>query len=179
MDEHCTPLKTRHRFSDFLFWNTSAAVPILTACIGIGRVSIAGLILYLAVLVFLLGTVYKFYCSHCPHYVEGAGVTRCMFFWGVPKFFPARPGALNRIEKAVSIGAPAVLLLLPLYWLVKQPGFLAIYVLSAASLLAGIRRYECGRCIYFNCPSNRVPEEWKKEEASPSAETMPSEGARE
>ena len=179
MDDHRTPLKTRHRFADFLFWNVSAAVPVLTACIGIGRVSIAGLIFYLAVFVFLLGIVYKFYCTHCPHYVEGQGVTRCMFFWGLPKFFPARPGPLNRLEKTASIAAPVVLLLMPLLWLVKQPGFLAIYVLSTASLLAGIRRHECGRCIFFDCPSNRVPAEQRNEEASSSAESVPSKGAQE
>lgn len=179
MHDHRTPLKTRHRFSDFLFWTVSAAVPFLTACIAIGRASIPGLIFYLAVFVFLLGAVYKFYCTHCPHYVEGAGKTRCMFFWGLPKFFPARPGPLNRFEKAVSIAAPAVLLLIPLYWLVKQPGFLAIYVLSAVSLLAGIRRHECARCIYFDCPSNRVPEEQREEEGYPPVETAPSEGEQE
>jgi hypothetical protein len=38
-------------------------------------------------------------------------------------------------------------------------GLLVIYAVSFAVLLATIRRYECGRCIHFDCPVNRVEED--------------------
>jgi hypothetical protein len=39
-----------------------------------------------------------------------------------------------------------------------QPGLLVIYLLSMGVLGLTLRRYECKRCVYFQCPSNCVPE---------------------
>jgi hypothetical protein len=61
----------------------------------------------------------------------------------------------------VSFAAPVIIILIPLYWLIIQPGLLAIYVLAVAVLLATIRRNECSRCIYFDSPVNCVPEDTK------------------
>ena len=80
------------------------------------------------------------------------------FFWNLPKFFNPRPGALNVVDKFVAFGAPAVLLLFPLCWLFKEPGLLIVYILSLSGFGASIYRNECKRCIYFECPVNKVPE---------------------
>ena len=163
MIESKAQLKTHHGFFDYLYWNLLTAVPVVTACIAIFEHSIVWLIVYIVVCVSLIVLIYRFCCTHCPHYIQAAKTTKCMFFWAVPKFFESRPGPLSLFEKAVSITAPIILILLPFYWLSLQPGLLVIYSLSMAALVLTIRRNECGRCIYFNCPACRVPEEIKRQ----------------
>ena len=161
MNKHKTKLKTKHKFSDYLYWNLLVSVPIITACVAIFRFSVALLILYIIVCICLMIVVYRFFCTHCPHYTQSANKTKCMFFWGIPKYFSSRPGPLNFFEKAISLIAAIIIILLPLYWLILQPGLLAIYFLSLAVFGTTIKRNECRRCIYFNCPSNCVPEDVK------------------
>lgn len=166
MNECEGQLKMQHQFTDYLYWNLFIAVPIITACIAILKNSIVWFVFYIIVCIFLVTLVYRFYCTHCPHYIRGVNTTKCMFFWGIPKYFKARPGPLNLFEKAIAFIAPTILILFPLYWLILQPDLLIIYVLSLAVLGATIRRYECGRCIYFDCPVNLVSEETKNPPSS-------------
>ena len=161
MDGIETGLKKQHRFVDFLYWNMVVALPIIAACIGIFKESPVWMFIYLIICILLVAVIYRFYCTHCPHYVQGAKATRCIFFWGMPKYFDSRPGPLSLFEKTVSFAAPVIIILIPLYWLILQPGLLAIYVLCVAVLVATIRRNECSRCIYFDCPGNCVPEDIK------------------
>jgi len=95
MDEIETGLKKQHRFVDFLYWNMVVALPIITACIGIFKGSLAWMFIYIIICILLVAVIYRFYCTHCPHYVQAVKTTRCMFFWGMPKFFNSRPGPLN------------------------------------------------------------------------------------
>lgn len=162
MNKSNTQLKADHKFTDYIYWNLVAAVPFLTACVAIIKDSVAWLILYLILCILTVIFVYKFYCSHCPHYIKGATTTKCMFFWGIPKFFKSKPGPLILYEKAVSIIAPIIILLPPLYWLRLQPGLLIIYFLSLTVLVTTIRRNECCRCVYFHCPANCVPEDIRR-----------------
>jgi len=168
MNEPKTQLKTQHKFFDYLYWNLVVSVPIITACIAILKNSIVLLILYIIVCICLMIVVYRFFCAHCPHYTQSANTTKtkCMFFWGMPKVFKPRPGPLNFFEKAVSLIAALIMILLPLYWLILQPGLLVVYFLSLAVFGATIRRNECGRCIYFHCPANCVPEDVKSQSLS-------------
>ena len=149
------PIKTGHRFSDCIYWNLFILIPLITACVGIARQSVFWLIVYLllSVVVFFV-VVLKFFCTHCPHYIQGAKTTKCMFFWGVPKFFKAKSEPLKLFDKTVAVVVSLVITLLPLYWLSLQPGLLVIYFLSVIVLFTTLRRYECRRCIYSQCPSN-------------------------
>ncbi len=169
MKENETDLKKHHSFQDFLYWNTVVAVPIFTAFVAIFEISVGWFIVYLLICIGTALMVYKFYCSHCPYYVHGGKHIKCMFFWGVPKFFPPRPGSLSFLEKSVSIAAPVILVLFPLYWLIQAPQLLIIFVLSLAVLLATARRYECRRCVFFECPSNCVPDELKEQSEQENA----------
>ena len=162
-----TQLKTHHRFLDYLYWNLLAAIPIITACVAILEHSVIWLIVYIIICISLIALIYRFYCTHCPHYVQSTNTTKCMFFWGIPKFFESRPGPLSFFEKALSLISPILLILLPLYWLSLEPGLLVIYSLSLAALVLTIRRNECGRCIHFQCPANRVPEDVQNQSLSP------------
>jgi len=137
MNEQETQLKTQHNFGDFLYWNLVVSVPFITACMAIARESILWLICYIITCILLVMVIYKFYCTHCPHYIQSPKNTKCMFFWGIPKFFKE-----------------FVIVLLPLYYLLLQPGFLVIYFLSVMVLCTTLRRYECKRCVYFQCPVN-------------------------
>jgi len=161
MNESKTQLKAQHKFLDYLYWNLFAALPFITACIGIYKNSIIWLIFYIIIFLCLIILIYRFYCTHCPHYIQGAKTTKCMFFWGIPKFFKSNTKPPNFFEKAVSLIAALIILLLPLYWLRFHTELFVIYLLSLAVFGITIRRNECRRCIYFNCPANNVPEDIK------------------
>jgi hypothetical protein len=151
-------LKTQYRFSDFLFYVCLLVVPIFTAILAIFRHSVWWTIAFIILAVALTALILKFYCTRCPHYTREGKILKCIFFWGLPKFFDKRPGALNFIDKTVAFGAPTVLLVFPLYWLLLEPGLLVIYILSLAGFGSAVYRNECNRCIYFECPLNKVPE---------------------
>ncbi len=162
MNDSACELKKQHGFADFLYWNLVIAVPFITACAAILKYSAAWLILYLIAGLAGVITIYKFYCTHCPHYIRNTGTTKCMFFWGLPKFFKPAPGPLSLLEKTVTFLTVMVIVMLPVYWLILQPGFMIIYIMSLAVFVITVRRNECGRCIYFNCPANAVPDDMRK-----------------
>lgn len=161
MNHRETPLKTRHKFTDFLYWNLVVSVPFITACIAIVEKSIAWFIIYIIACISLVMVLFRFYCIHCPHYHQNDNTLKCMFFWWMPKFFKVESGPLSPIEKMVSLMTCLIIIMLPIYWLLQKPGLLMIYLLSIGVLGATLRRYECRRCVYFQCPSNCVPEELK------------------
>ncbi len=152
-------LKIRHGFVDYLYWNLFGAIHIIAAGTAILNHSIACLVCYIILGISLVVLVYRFYCSHCPHYGQGDKTTKCMFFWGIPAFFKPRPWPLNLFEKAVLVISSIVWILFPLYWLSLEPSLLVIYLLSLAVFVWTIRRNECCRCIYFHSPVNCVPKE--------------------
>ena len=156
-------VKKRHRFQDFLYWNLVVAVLVITAIIAIGEMSIAGLVVFLLLLCLMVGLIYRFFCTHCPHYIQSKKGTRCMFFWGMPKFFNERPGPLNTIEKLISFAALFIVIAFPFPWLLNNFGLLLIYftALSVAGLT--MWRYECVRCAFTDCSANRVAKGMQKE----------------
>lgn len=155
-------LRTRHRFGGCVYWNLFILIPIVSACVAIAESSIFWLVVYilLSTVVFFI-VVYKFFCTHCPHYFKGNGSVRCMFFWRIPKYFKAQPGSYSMPELIVTTVSVLVWVVFPFYWLYLHLEFLTIYVVSLVVLLSTLRRYECGRCIHFDCPGNKVPEDVK------------------
>jgi len=150
-------LKTRYSFSDFLFYTCLLAVPFITAFLAIIKNSVWWTIAFVGLAAGMTALILRFYCTRCPHYTRAGQSLKCIFFWGLPKFFNIRPGALDVLDKAVAFGATAVLLIFPLYWLLLEPGLLIVYMLSLIGFGAAVYRNECGRCIYFECPANKVP----------------------
>lgn len=151
-------LKTRYKFSDFLFYICLLSVPFITAVLTILKNSVWWTIVFIGLAVGVTALILRFYCTRCPHYTREGKILKCIFFWGLPKFFNKRPGALNVVDKGVIYSATTVLLIFPLYWLLKEPGLLIVYILSLIGFGAAIYRNECERCIYFECPANKVPE---------------------
>jgi len=152
-------LKTRYRFSDFLFYICLLSVPFVTAVLSILKNSVWWTIAFIGLAVGITALILRFYCTRCPHYTREGKILKCIFFWGLPKFFNKRPGKLDVVDKAVTFSASIVLLIFPLYWLWMEPGILIVYILSLIGFGAAIYRNECERCIYFDCPANRVPKE--------------------
>jgi len=161
MDMQKLPLRERYTFIDYLYYMTLVAVPAFTAFHAIANYSIVWLIFYLVLCIAAGVVIIRFYCTHCPHYTRGGRTTRCMFMWGMPKFFESRPGPLSLLDKTIAIIAPIILIIFPLYWLFQQIGLLTIFVLSLVVFMSTVRRNECRRCIYFECPVNKVPEDMK------------------
>jgi hypothetical protein len=151
-------LKTRYSFSDFLFYLCLLSVPFVTAVLAIVKNSVWWTIVFIGIGVGVTVLILRFYCSHCPHYTREGKILKCIFFWGLPKFFKKRPGKLDVTDKMVTSSATIVLLGFPLYWLQMELGLLIIYILSLIGVGAAIYRNECERCIYFECPMNKVPE---------------------
>lgn len=162
MDMHKhPPLRERYTLMDFLYYTTLLTVPVFTAFYAISKDSTGWLILYIFLCIAATALIYRFYCSHCPHYTREGRATRCMFFWGMPKFFKPQPGPLGFLDKTLAVISPAVVFIFPLYWLFQHMGLLVIFALSLIAFLSTVRRNECRRCIYFNCPVNTVPEDLK------------------
>jgi len=151
-------LKTHYSFSDFLFYICLLSVPFVTAVLAIVKNSVWWTIVFIGIGVGVTVLILRFYCSHCPHYTREGKILKCIFFWGLPKFFNKRPGKLDVTDKIVTFSATIVLLVFPLYWLQMELGLLIIYILSLIGVGAAIYRNECERCIYFECPMNKVPE---------------------
>lgn len=159
MDDSCCSPKEKHLFRDYLYWHMMGSIPILTACIGVGSISLMGLLGYILFCLAIAGLLMRFFCTHCPHYIQGDKKVRCMFFWGIPKFFKSVEGPLSLKDKIITILLIALFVLIPLFWLHHQPALLIIYILSFCAFGVTIRRYECHRCVYTHCPLNALEKE--------------------
>jgi hypothetical protein len=151
-------LKTHYRFSDFLFYTCLLSVPLITAILAIVEHSVWWTFVFIGIGMGSTVIILRFYCTRCPHYTRDGKYLTCIFFWGLPKFFNKRSGKLDATDKAITFSVMIVLLIFPLYWLLAAPGLLIVYLLSLIAFGAAIYRNECNRCIYFECPANRVPE---------------------
>ena len=154
MTDKKTFLKYNYSFSDFLFYIALLAIPVITAIVAILDKSIAGVVIFFLILLASIPVMLRFFCTHCPHYCRDEKTLKCIFFWGLPKFFKQRSGSLSWTEKLLSISGPTLVLLYPVYWILQEPGLFIIYVLSVITLFASVRRNECPRCIYTECPVN-------------------------
>jgi len=149
-------LKRRHRFGDYLYWHLFFLIHVVAGFVAIVKHSPGWAITYVVVGIGLALVVYRFQCTHCSHYRADTKRTKCMFLWGVPKFFKPRPGPLNIFEKAVPFIAGTIWVFFPVYWLLLEPTLFILYGLSLIVLFLTVYRYECSRCTYFNCSMNRV-----------------------
>ncbi len=158
------PLKVEHSTKDRLYWNFFNMIPFLIGSIAISRDSLKWVAVYIGIaLFFFLVIEFRFTCTHCLHYIRSKGCVKCMMLHGVPKLFKARPGPHSPLEKAITALGALPMFLFPVYWLVREPLLLGAYIVAWALFGMTARRYECIRCINFECPMNRVPADVKKE----------------
>ena len=158
MNDSGNKLKTDYSFGDYLFYMCLLAVPVFTAIMAIFLHSPIWTLVFLLFSVGMVALLLRFFCTRCPHYTREGTPLKCIFFWGFPKFFSPRSGPYDKIDLAVTGLAAAAVVIFPLYWLIKEPGLLIIYILSAAGLGAALYRNECKRCIHLACSMNRAKE---------------------
>lgn len=151
-------LRTEHRFSDFLWFALVGGMPFLVGALAIASSSLLWLLGYLVfMLCFFSVAQIRFLCTHCPYYRQQPGKTvHCKSMWGPTKLFRPRPGALSSFDKAMLYFFFLLSFSFPMYWLILQPKFLVIYLLSIVVMVFTLGRYECNRCLFFDCPFNRV-----------------------
>lgn len=160
----CASLRVEHEFKDFLYWNFVTLTILFSAGLAIGISSIGWLLAYIFTVIFHFGILEQyFFCTHCPYFVRGEKCLRCMMNWGWPRHFKPRPGPPGKFDLAITSLGFIILILFPLPWLLEVPFLLGAYLVSILVFLLTIWRYECGRCIYFGCPFNRVPGEVRKD----------------
>lgn len=157
MTEQGVEVRDHYTFSDWLYYTAAGLVPLIIGVVAIYPQSAFGLVVYGLVVVAGLAAVLYFFCTHCPHYRKPGRFLKCIFFWGLPKFFAPRTTPLTRPEKLAVGVAMGVVLFFPLTWLAEEPGLLLVYLLSLAVFLATVRRHECRRCTFSDCPANAVP----------------------
>ena len=147
-------LKHRYHFNDFIFHMAFMAIPAIAALAALIKHSPWAAGFFILILAGSILIIQRFFCSHCPHYCRDEKRLNCIFFWQTPKLFSQRPGPLSPMETLLSIAGPALILLYPVYWLIREPVLFMIYLLSILVFGASIRRNECTRCIYTHCPVN-------------------------
>jgi hypothetical protein len=157
MTEQPIEVRDSYTFSDWLYYAAAGLVPLITAVVAIYPKSAFGLFAYGLVGVAGGVAVLYFFCTHCPHYRKPGRFLKCIFFRGLPKFFAPRNAPLSRLEKLAAVAAMVLVLFFPLAWLAEEPGLLLVYLLSLAVFLATVRRHECRRCAFSDCPVNAVP----------------------
>ena len=92
-------MKPQHTFLDFLYFKLLTAVPLIAALSGLWKADPVVIIPYLLWIGLHISLVYRLLCSHCPHYGAYHGNTQCLYLWGVPAFYKARPVPQNLLEK--------------------------------------------------------------------------------
>lgn len=146
-----------YKLSDFLyFWCISLMCEVVAA-IAIGSSSLLWLGVYIACMVPFMFAEVGFLCRHCPYYGMLPGRTvHCKSHWGPTKFFKPKPGPLGTHEKVILYSMFLVGFFFPFYWLIHSPLLLAIYLWSIVIMVWTYAKYECPRCLNFNCPFNFV-----------------------
>lgn len=158
------PLKTEHSSRDRLYWNFFNTIPFLIGSIAIARDSLKWVAVYIGIsLFFFLVIEFRFACTHCFYYIRSKGCVKCMMLSGVPKIFKARPGSHSPFEKVMTVLGALPMFFFPVYWLVRDPLLLGAYIVAWTLFFLTARRYECVRCLNFECPMNRVPAGVKNE----------------
>jgi len=156
-------LRMGHKLQDFLWFVLVGGMPFLVACLAIGSSSLLWMIGYLVFMLSFGIVQIRFLCTHCPYYREEGKRVHCKSMWGWPRLFKPRPGARSGFDKMMFYSYFLLAFLFPMYWLILQPILLALYCLSGVVMVWTLRRYECNRCLFFDCGFNCVSPDEKEE----------------
>lgn len=96
-------------------------------------------------------------CTKCPYCGKGCYLPNGKLAGFM--FSPKKPGKYTSLEGLGALGSLAFAVLVPQYWLFKNPLLLVPFWLVILALLVDIVVRICPRCLNFNCLANRVPEE--------------------
>ncbi|MDO9565674.1 MAG: hypothetical protein Q7J15_02910 [Candidatus Desulfaltia sp.] len=155
-------LKSKQHFGDCVYWAMMALIPFIIACVSVAKSSFLLLGVYLVAFVTLQILIFRFLCTHCPHYCEDSKRLPCLSLWNFKKIFKPRPGPWSLTDKMMLLVLMSIICAFPIYWIFQDKLLLIIYILSVINFVVTLKKYECSRCIYFHCPNNSVPEENRK-----------------
>lgn len=156
-------LKTKHKSTDCLYWYLLVLIPVIIAVSSILKSSIELLLIYLLVFILSQAVIFRFLCTHCPHYCNGSKRLKCMFLWNFPKLFKPRPGPWKLVDKIMILLATVLVCTFPIYWIWPDKLLFSLYIISGIIFIATLKKFECSRCIYFHCPNNNVSKEIRDE----------------
>jgi len=149
-------LKQEHKYYDRVYCLLIEAPYRIIAIVSIGKDSLFWLGIYLIMFFILQFVILRFLCTHCPHYCKDSEKLYCMYLWNVKKIFRRRPGTPKSIDKNIVHMCYYLVYLFPVYWIWPDVLLLVVYFISILGFITTLGRYECTRCIYFDCPNNRV-----------------------
>jgi hypothetical protein len=152
--------------SDLAYFIISVMPPFLIGMIAVARTSWLGLGVYTLLFLGFFGLLeIRVMCSHCPHYAESGSTLQCWANYGMPRLWKYRPGPMTRWETILFFTGFAVLLLVPLAFMLvsSQWLLLALILITGVSSAATLLRSFCSRCFNFACPLNRVPQPIRNE----------------
>ena len=111
----------------------------------------AGYLLYAALAFGLL--ILPGLCAHCP-YPSRYGT--CLFLPPafLNRFYPYRGPTMSPAEKRAVPAAMAGIVLIPQFWLIREPTLLLLFWLLALPTLAAFPRHYCRHCRHVGCPLN-------------------------
>ena len=160
----CASLLSKPSLGHFIYFKLQTVVPVFIASFAIIKYSgnIFWLLLYFALCLFHAGIMYSIKCPHCRYYRNGEKNFSCFIFWNTPKLWKERTNPASGIVKIYAPIGVLYLSFYPVYWLTFQWELLVIYFLSLGIILTSILKFECSRCIYFECSNNTVPEFLRK-----------------
>jgi hypothetical protein len=103
----------------------------------------------------LVGGVLYGLCSHCPYPYDHSD---CLFmpYPVIKRLYRFRPEPLTPWDKIGFIAGTLVVVLMPQYWLVKEPLLLALFWILCLPTLATFPLYYCKKCRHILCPFNCV-----------------------
>jgi hypothetical protein len=145
---------------DFFYWIAFVMLPLFIGSVAIIRHSFWWFLFYLVIIAGgVLGLWYQFICTGCPYYKRSTDTCKCMFIWGMPRFYSAKNRPYKLYELILGYAGIGVVFLYPLMWLVFQPLLLFLYLISVSLFIITIVRYECARCAHTDCPLNKTPKQ--------------------
>lgn len=141
---------------DFLYWLMFILLILLIGSVAIIRHSFWWFLVYLLVITGGVGGLwYQFICPGCPYYKQNMGSCKCMFIWGLPRFYSSKNRPYKLYELILGYIGIGLVFIYPFFWLVFQPLLLVLYVISLGLFAVTVLRYECPRCAHKDCPLNR------------------------
>jgi len=143
---------------DFLYWLIFVLLPLIIGSVAIIRHSFWWFLFYLVVIAGgIFGLWYQFICPGCPYYKQSTDTCKCMFLWGIPRFYSAKNRPYKLYELILGYFGIGIVFIYPFLWLVFQPLLLILYLLSLGLFILTVVRYECKRCGHKGCPFYKPP----------------------
>lgn len=148
------------RFStlDIILATTGFALVVIIGTWAIWEASLAWAIVYLMGSLFGLLVIQSYlFCTKCPYCGKGCYLPNGKLAGLM--FRSKKPEKHTPLELLAGPVAVVFAVFVPQYWLFKNLVLLVFFWLVVLAVLINVVVRFCPRCLNFNCPANRVPQE--------------------